>query len=31
MLAHDGFTNVELWRDAQGAYRYIKAQKPADD
>lgn len=31
MLAHDGFTNVELWRDAQGAYRYIKAQKPVDD
>ena len=31
LLAHDGFTNVELWRDAQGAYRYIKAQKPADD
>ena len=31
MLAHDGFTNVGLWRDAQGAYRYIKAQKPADD
>mgnify|MGYP000818170903 FL=1 len=31
LLAHDGFTNVELWRDAQGAYRYIKAQKPVDD
>lgn len=31
MLAHDGFTNVELWRDTQGAYRYIKAQKPVDD
>lgn len=31
MLAHDGFTNVELWRDAQGASRYIKAQKPVDD
>ncbi len=31
MLAHDGFTNVELWRDVQGAYRYIKAQKPVDD
>lgn len=31
LLTHDGFTNVELWRDAQGAYRYIKAQKPADD
>lgn len=31
MLAHDGFTNVELWRDAQDAYRYIKAQKPVDD
>lgn len=31
MLQHDGFTDVELWRDAQGAYRYIKAQKPADD
>lgn len=31
LLTHDGFTNVELWRDAQGAYRYIKAQKPVDD
>lgn len=31
MLAHDGYTDVELWRDAQGAYRYIKAQKPVDD
>lgn len=31
LLLLDGFADVELWRDAQGAYRYIKARKQQDD